>query len=360
MALATLGTGVGHVKAGFYGYGKSGKSYTAMLLAVAARRHTGHTGSIAMFDTENGSPYLAPAVQALTQSPLVGVRGRSFGEMMQFVDDCQTEDVAVAIIDSITHPWRELCESYLKQVNRERKARKWKPKRRLEFQHWNYLKPKWAEFTTLYLNAPMHIIICGRAGPIWEWLEDEEGNQELRQAGTKMKTEGEMAFEPSLLVEMERGTEKDGRLYRIAQVRGDRFAALDGARFEFDSSPDHQKNLDAVTAAFMPHLECLTAGAHSSVDATTETEMEVDAAGQDDWQREQKEKAILLDEIKQELLKRWPSQSAADKAHKADALAVLFSTRSWERVKASTSSQDLRDALRSLKKDSPEEDETDV
>jgi hypothetical protein len=105
---------------------------------------------------------------------------------------------------SVTHTWRELCEAYLKQVN-ERRARHarekhwtFKPQRSLEFQDWGTVKGLWNDnWTQFYLNAPLHLIICGRAGYEYDFEETDNGKKELVKTGVKMRTEAEFGFEPS-------------------------------------------------------------------------------------------------------------------------------------------------------------------
>ena len=64
------------------------------------------------------------------------------------------------------------------------------------------LKAMWREFTDRYVNSKLHVIMRGRAGYIWDDVEDEEGVKELKKVGTKMKAEVETGYEPSLLIEM--------------------------------------------------------------------------------------------------------------------------------------------------------------
>src|SRR5881394_711897 len=212
MPLTKLGNEQGYLKAGFLGYQKSGKSYTSAKLAIGVRDFFKLDGPIAFFDTESGSGYIAEMVKAETGKDLLGVRARSFKDLMQFARDCITEKVSVAIVDSVTHPWRELMDSYLIQLNEKRRERKFAPLQKLEFQHWSAIKSMWEPWSEFFLNSPLHMIVCGRAGAIWEMEKnDETGRRELVQAGTKMKVEGEFGFEPSLLVEMEREQIPDGQ-----------------------------------------------------------------------------------------------------------------------------------------------------
>lgn len=339
MKLETMGNGQGYLKAGFLGFPKSGKTYTAALLAIGTRTYMAHDGPIAMFDTEGGSEYIAPAIKQATGKDLIGVRSHSFDDMLACGQQCEKDGVAVLIVDSVTHPWRELCEAHLAKINAGRKSRQLSPRLRLEFSDWNILKPYWAKWTDFYLNSKLHIIICGRAGYEWDFSEpdEESGKRELRKTGVKMKTEGEFGFEPSLLVEMERAQEvRDGTriLTHTATVLGDRFGAIDGKQannpgFEF----------------FEPHVALLKPGAHAPVDTSLKTDTGVDGNGQDAWGRERREREILAEEIQGEMMRVYPGQTAAEKKGKAELLETFFNTRSWTKVTTKTKSADLRDGL---------------
>lgn len=342
----------GHVKAGFLGFPKSGKSFTAALLACAVRSHFNLKGPISMFDTETGSLYLKPLVKACTGEDLLARRARSFEHLMRWGEACVKAGVSVAIVDSVTHPWRELCDSYLAQINRYRQSKGWSLAKRLEFQDWNTIKPKWARWTDFYLNSPLHIIICGRAG--WEYeMEDRDdgsGKKDLVKSGVKMKTEGEFGFEPSLLVEMQRTQDlKDGhRIIRTATVLGDRFSVIDGKEGVFPSTDNHPQALEVVYRFFKPHLDCLTPGAHATVDTKHETDFAINEDGDNGWEAEKKQRTIQCEEIQGELLKRWPSQSAADKKAKVEAIEAVFGTRSWTKVENMHSTR-LKEGLAALR-----------
>lgn len=98
------------------------------------------------------------------------------------------------IIDSISHFWKEVQDSYKKSKHRNR----------LHFHDWGQIKDQWGRFTDCYINSQVHIIMCGRAGYEYAYFEDEDGKKQLEKTGTKMKAESEMGYEPSLLMEMVR------------------------------------------------------------------------------------------------------------------------------------------------------------
>ena len=329
MQLVNLGGGVGHVKAGFLGFAGSGKTYTAVELALGIRKFLNLPGPLGMFDTEAAAQYVAPRVKAVTGLDLVGAQSRALNDAVDFLSACQLQGVSVAIIDSVTHLWREVCDSYLKQVNvgLEKKGRN--PRTRLEFQDWGPIKATWERFSNLYLNIPMHVIIAGRAGYEYDYEQREDGSgKDLIKTGIKMKTEGEFGFEPSLLVEMERiQTDASGalqsKLIHRATVIKDRFGLLDG------------KECDNPTFEFFkPFVATLIPGARAQVDTTRQTDLGVDESGDAKYNAERKKRAIFCEEIQGVLLAAFPGQSADEKKAKATLIYRLFSTYSWTAVES--------------------------
>lgn len=341
----------GFLKAGFLGFQKSGKTWTAMLLAIALKRRFNLTGQIALFDTEGGSVYVKPVIKELTGQDALATRKRSLGDLMAWGKAAVNANVAVAIVDSITHPWRELCETFLKRKNEQLMKLNRGQQQKLQFQDWAAIKEQWAHWTTFYLNSPLHIIICGRAGYEYDFEEEEDGTKNLVKTGIKMKTEGEFGFEPSLLVEMQRSQDLSGvhRICRTAVVLGDRFGVIDGKTADFPSLGDHKAELAAVERFFAPHLELLVPGAHAPVDTETRTEMDIEA-GEDRAAIERRRRVILCEEIQGEILKIWPGQTAAEKKAKAAAIEKHFGTMSWTAVEA-MSVQQLTRGLIDLRKD---------
>lgn len=329
MQLVSLGGGAGFLKAGILGFAGSGKTYTSAVIAAGVRKAQGLKGPIAMFDTEAAAQYIAPMVKRDTGLDLVGAQSRALKDAIEFLKACQAQGVSVAILDSVTHLWRELQDSYLKQVNTALAAKGRNPRTRLEFQDWGPIKAEWEKFANLYLNIPMHVIICGRAGYDYDYEDVEgrdDGKKQLVKTGIKMKTEGEFGYEPSLLIQMERVQQAaDGSIlpYIVhrATVIKDRFGVLDG------KSADNP-GFDF----FRPFVDLLTPGQAVSVDTTAKTDLHVDESGDAEWQRERKLRAIFCEEIQGKLTAVWPGQSAEEKKNKVEVIHRLFGTRSWTQV----------------------------
>lgn len=348
--LQVAGQGPGYLKAGFQGFQGSGKTFTAALLAIGTRDYFGLDGPIAMADSEGGAVYVNKMTKELCGLDLIVAPTQAFSDLVKVGEEAINAGASVLIVDSMTHYWKEIQESHLATINRQRRQKNWGPRDRLEFQDWAAIKRTWAQWTDFYLNSKLHIVIAGRAGFEYGYQENEQGKKELIKTGVKMKAESEFGYEPSLLVEMEReqSVEERAKTWRTATVLKDRFNVIDGQVGRFVSHREPQKNLDQTMAFFRPYLDCLVPGAHTPIDTALKTDTGVDETGDDEWQRRKRERAILCEELQAELLLRWPSQSASDKAAKAAVIKHLFGTGSWTKVESMQPDQ-LRDGLAALK-----------
>lgn len=330
----------GHLKAGFLGFAGSGKTLTATLLACATREVLNLSGPVAFFDTENGSPYVRSVVKKLTGSEPLIKRSRSFDDLMGWATACTRVGVSFGIVDSITHPWRELCDSYLEQLNTSLRNAGKPQRKKLEFQDWSQIKLRWSRWAEFYVNAPFSVAICGRAGWEYEMTKDEEtGRKELNKVGIKMKTEGEFGFEPSLLVEMEaeqtlEPNSQVPKITRRATVLKDRFMVLDGRSVTFPSTEDVGKAYAAVKKFFSPHLALLVPGSSPTVDVATQTPFEMTEEGEAAASARRREREALLEEIENDLVLAHPDRTEAGKAAKITALRNAFGIAAWAKITA--------------------------
>ena len=102
-----------YLKLGIYGHTGSGKTYTAVKVLSQFIAEYLPDKQLAMFDTEGGAGYIAAMVQQITGKPLLVVTGQAFSELLWFAKTCRDAG-HVAIVDSITHPWRNLMEDCLR------------------------------------------------------------------------------------------------------------------------------------------------------------------------------------------------------------------------------------------------------
>lgn len=300
-----------YAKVGMLGFPGSGKTFGGIQLAGGLLRYLKTNRPLRVYDSEDGVSYQVDRVKAITGLEPEGVRSQSFADLVNFQNQCQEGDVV--LIDSITHPWRELLGAH-QQHNKGLQAIM-------------KAKEQWAdEFTKWYLSSPCHIIFCGRAGFEFDEIKDEKGNWKLVKTGTKMKVESEVGFEPSLLLEAERSQRKeDGVEVHDILVRKDRFSLFDGRRITF--LPERRVLEDLtycpVFDAFQPWFDRLdlSTGGPTGMDTAPKTMVDDGGTG---WQREREQREILLGEIKDDLTSAWPGQSADEKKLKVDVIREAF------------------------------------
>lgn len=326
-------------KIGLYGNAGSGKTYTAALIAIGLHKAAKLGKPVGFFDTEPAASWVAPLFQDAGIEFLVYDESRALKDLMAFMKEAE-EACSVIIIDSITHVWRDAQESYLAKINDGLRSRNKRPINALEFHHWRPIKSAWAEFTDCFLSSKAHVIVCGRAGNIYEYQEknDGSGKKELITTGTKMATEKELGYEPSLLIEMI-ADRQDGKIVNTALVQKDRSAKLNGAEITLP-------NFDKLR----PHFDALNLGGQhfDSMEQRDSREMFTDD-GSDNWSHEQRQRSIWCEEIQGLLTARWPGQTAAEKAAKADAVNTVLGTRSWTKVE-NTNSDKLEAAFHEMRR----------
>lgn len=318
-------------KIGIYGGAGSGKSRTATEIAIGLHKAIGSKKPIVVFDTEPAFSWLLPLFEKNKIELLIADESRAFVDLVKFCDEAkQVSDIA--IIDSITHVWRDLQQSYLAKLNATRKQYNRKPLSALEFQHWGPIKEQWAAFTNEYLASKMHMIVCGRSGNVYEYQDKDDGSgkKELISTGTKMATEKELAYEPSLLIEMV-AVRDNNKIVNTAIVQKDRADQLNGSIINFPTYKHFKKHFDCLNIGGQ-HFENM--GQRDSQDAFTE----FDEGGFD---VEKRNREIYCEEIKELLNKYYPSQSAEHKLAKMNLLEQFFKTRSWTKVE-SMRSHDLK------------------
>jgi len=304
-----------YLKMGIYGEAGSGKTFTASQIAkglsLLIGGKSGKKPPVMFLDTETGATWVRPifeqaGIEFLSHST------RAFKDLKASVIEAQGAG-AILIVDSMTHFWEEIRTAYLAR-KRERK-----PHAKLELPDWNIIKPEWGTFTSLYLNAKAHIILCGRAGNVYEFQDkdDDSNRKELITVGTRMAAEKGMGYEPNVLVEMTAqqivGRDKHKTIVRTATVLKDRSDVLDGMQFQ-----------DPTFENFLPHIQRLNLGGdHMGFDdsRTSEDIFPADAEGRD---TSSVRRAIVIEDAKELLIKHIPGMSNADKTRKGDLVRKHF------------------------------------
>lgn len=308
-----------YFKLGLFGSTGSGKTYTAALIMAQFIKKYCPGSQLAMFDTEPAAGFVAPMVKEITGKELLAVSSRSFSDLMDFTNEC-IEKKYVAIADSITHPWRTLCSDFLEaKKTRVKSAGGRTETARLSLKDWGPIKEVWGQFTEKYVFSPIHFCICGREGDMWDTVTDDEGNEEMRKTGVKMKTETEFGHEPSLLIQMRLAdtTSEKTKLGHFAFVTKDRFGPLTGTIS--GNNPDIN--------FFMPHIERLNVGGNQAV--KSEGKKVFESGSGPNWETIKAQRKAVLENIKDDLLLAFPGMTAADKTGKVNALRSAFGTSAW-------------------------------
>lgn len=323
-------------KVGIFAPQGAGKTTTAALLAIGFSATYHSKAPVFMLDTENGSDYLEPIFKAEGVPLLVG-KSRAFADMKAGIREAEKAKACAYIVDSYTHPWQELTQSFKDKSNRKR----------LEFHHMDQLKSLWRTWVDLMLNSPLHVIVAGRRG--FEWGEeedrDDDGRTKLVKLGSKMKGESEAGYEPSLLIEMEAIQDADARIKKTRAKKGtivhhayvlkDRWRTLNGRTFTFKDINEYKPgDFRKVFEAFNPHWSKLAIGAEQrAVDGERTSEALFTDSGHSLYQAQQTRRDIVLEEFQATLGgKLWPGQDATSKAMKLAAVEAIFQTRAWKQV----------------------------
>lgn len=323
-------------KVGIFAPQGAGKTTTAALLAIGFSLTYHAKAPVFMLDTENGSDYLEPIFKAEGVPLLVG-KSRAFADMKTGIKEAEKAKACAYIVDSYTHPWADLTQSFKDKSHRKR----------LEFHHMDQLKSMWRVWVDLMLNSQLHVIVAGRRG--FEWGEeedkDDEGRTKLVKLGSKMKGESEAGYEPSLLIEMEAIQDADARLKKTRAKKGtivhhayvlkDRWRTLNGRTFTFKDLNDYKAgDYSKVFHAFDPHWSKLAIGTQQrAVDGSRTSQELFDDQGTSFYQAQQTRKQIVIEEFETTLGgKLWPGSDAKSKAMKLAAIEAIFQTRSWKQV----------------------------
>jgi hypothetical protein len=305
------------LKAGLLGFAGSGKSTTAIniaggLICHLKKENKYNNKPVFFLDTENGIDFVKNILQS-QNIDVMDCRSRAFIDLLKAIDVAEKE-ASVLIIDSITHFWVDLTDSYMRAKKRNR----------LLFQDWAVLKQQWRQFTDKFINSNVHIILCGRAGYEYDHFEDDAGKKELEKTGIKMKAEGETGYEANLLILMERKQTLVREVlhqFRQATILKDRTRTIDGKTFVNPRFND-----------FKPHIDFLNIGGTQNVIdmSRNSNDMFTKDENEFDWQKKQREKTICLEEIEAEL-KKIPSDKTG-KEKKAQIMQLIFGTESWTAI----------------------------
>ena len=329
------------LKVALFGFPGSGKTFTATAQAIGLQKHIKSEKPLGFLDSEGGSDFVLPHFEA-NGIKVVRAKTRAFAALREFL--FESEKICdLVIIDSMTHFWTDLCDSYRRAMNRDT----------LQFQDWNVLKPEWTAFMKDVLNSPLHIWLLGRAGFEYNYETDPDSNKKiLVKTGTKMRAEGQTQYEPHLTIEMEnlQWTDeeyarhvKDTKWGKAGKVSArvsffqmtilkDRANVLSGARFIYHPTPGEFLTPDSsMWTDIRPFVDILDLGAtQGKIDDADSVDMfpEKDRSVSQYY----KQRDTVLEEIQNNLVLNFPSTSGADKVSKLLLVEAIFKTTSWKRL----------------------------
>lgn len=310
------GAGAAKLKCGIYGGTGSGKTFTASLIAIGLHKMIAAKKPVAFIDTETGSDYVVPQFKK-AGVPLVVLKSRSFPDLLAATAEAERE-ASIMITDSITHIWDDFQRAYLTKTRQKF----------IEIWDWKPLKQEWQRWTDAFVNSDLHMIMCGRAAAIYETTEeikDGKTRKVANKVGTKMRTESEGGYEPSLLLEMEKvyeGDEGNGTYTRVCHVVKDRFDLIDSKDFK-----------NPVFENFLPHINMLNlAGVQLGVDVSRNSQSVFDDFGNTDRQNRARRRGILVEELEGMLMHYFPGSTAKEKDLRQEIVFKRLNTRSWKAV----------------------------
>lgn len=255
------------LKVGFYGPPGSGKTFTALLCAEGLAKPTGKR--VAYVDTERGTDFYCQTVPERAIHPAAfdfdALYTRSLSEVDKAIRGLNPEEYGVVVIDSITHVWEAAIAAYSGKTTKIGT---------LPFHAWGTIKKPYKSLVAFLLSSPIHILLCGRQGNVFE--EDEDSG-EMKKIGVKMKAEGETAYEPHILLRMEGvRDERSGRSTITAFAEKDRTGILSGKTFY---NPDYDqliKPLLGLLGTKQAQVETPDEAGHRDAEVYDEAEMKKD------------------------------------------------------------------------------------
>jgi hypothetical protein len=332
-------------KVGFFGGTGSGKTTTAAEFALGLSINFHNRAPVYVYDTEPGWQFMR-RMFSTEGVELIQIRERSFQGMRKHLKLAEKSGACVFAVDSMTHIWTELMQTFAKSSGR------------VEFQHFNLIKKFWNEWTVEFLNSPLHGFALGRLGYEYDaQVNEDTGKKEIVKGDSKFKAGGGESFgyEPHLLIEMELMRDgshngRGGKLVHGANVLKDRTRILNGESFEFADVRGYKAgDYRLVFDTFLPHIEELqyTEGLSTIAESTSS---ELKPESESDYFRNKQNREVEIEKIEAAMTLLFPGQSADMKSLKIKVLQVLFGTRSWKEIVEKKPIEDLSAAVVSLAK----------
>lgn len=211
------------LKIGIYGPPGAGKTFTSLLMAEGLAQASGRR--VAYVDTEHGTDFYCKAVPSRSVHPEAfdfdALYTRSITDVVSAVQGLDPATYGVVVLDSVTHLWEAAMAAYRGPRTKEGG---------IPITAWGRIKKPYKDLMSFLLSSPLHVIICGRQGLVYEKNED---TGESAVVGVKMRAEGETPYEPHILIRMEavRPAKSHEVATIVAYAEKDRTGVLSGRSF---------------------------------------------------------------------------------------------------------------------------------
>ncbi|RPH38326.1 hypothetical protein EHM92_00145 [bacterium] len=259
-----------YLKMALYGGTGSGKTLTSLLISEGLAKLCGKR--VAYIDTENGSDFYATDVPERLVHPMAfdfdRIQTAQLMDVLEAVETLDTDVYGVVVIDQMTTLWEAARAAY----NGKKTVIGGIP-----IQAWGDIKRPYKRIVSLTRDGNYHSIYLGREGMIID--KDEDGEMEV--IGTKMKAEGETAYEPHILGRMKQTMEKDGN-YRISVFfEKDRSGVLTGRTFNWPNFDTIKPVVKYLTGVEQNKLGTAEENAEKDVEAQEREAQKVEAERRD-------------------------------------------------------------------------------
>ncbi len=270
---------VGFVKGSMFGPKGTGKTTLMAMLLMYLSKTFHNSAPVAWLASEKGVDFVVDIFKA-EGVPLLLNRTRSFLDLRSASRDALEQGCCAIGVDSITHYWQELFNEGMNGKNATGPR----------LQRIGRIKEEWAPFAQDFQDSPIHFLVTGRMGFVWDEVEmpDDKGvmQKELSKGGTKIKAESDFSHEPDLEIETAQMDDPDfvrfekvrgrarktfkSQMLHVATVKKCRVWALNGQAFTWKDLPAYKPGYYATVAkVFAPYFQAINIGGSHNVTANT-------------------------------------------------------------------------------------------
>lgn len=263
---------VGYVKGSMFGPKGTGKTTLMAMLLIYLSKKYHNSAPVAWLASEKGVDFVVD-IFAAEGVPLLLNRSRSFLDLRSAAQDAIKEGACAVGVDSVSHFWQDLFTSGMQAKG---------PR----LQKIGRIKEEWAPFAQQFQDSPIHFLVTGRMGFIWDEVEIEntkgELEREIAKSGTRIKAEGDFGHEPDLEIETAQMEDPDfirfekvrgkprktfkSQMLHVATVKKCREWALNGQAFTWKDLPGYKTGyFEKVAGCFQPYFDRINIGGANAV-----------------------------------------------------------------------------------------------